>query len=87
MDKEIIVRLHSSFEEMVRRPADSDVEYWYARDLQVLLGYSQWRTFASVVDRAITACQNSGYDPKDHFARAKWSSWVPALRERSRTSP
>ena len=71
MDKEIIVRLHSSFEDMVRTHADSGVEYWCARDLQVLLGYNHWRTFAAVIDKAITACQNSGYDAKDHFARAR----------------
>jgi DNA-damage-inducible protein D len=37
----------------------------------MLLGYNQWRTFAAVIDKAITACENSGYDPKDHFARAR----------------
>ena len=71
MDKEIIVRLHLSFEDMVRKHAESGVEYWCARDLQELLGYQQWRTFAPVIDKAITACENSGYDPKDHFARAR----------------
>ena len=68
MDKEIVVRLHSSFEDMVRRFPDTGVEFWCARDLQMLLGYAQWRSFAAVIDKAITACQNSGYDPKDHFA-------------------
>ena len=68
MDKEIVVRLHSSFEEMVRKFPDTETEFWCARDLQMLLGYSQWRNFAAVIDRAITACENSGYDPKDHFA-------------------
>lgn len=68
MDKEIVVRLHSSFEEMVRKFPDTKTEFWCARDLQMLLGYSQWRNFAAVIDRAITACENSGYDPKDHFA-------------------
>jgi DNA-damage-inducible protein D len=34
----------------------------------MLLGYSQWRNFAVVIDRAITACQTAGYDPRDHFA-------------------
>lgn len=67
MDKEIVVRLHSSFEDMVRRHADSGVEYWCARDLQMLLGYAEWRNFAKVVDKAITACENAGYDPRDHF--------------------
>ncbi|NLX13954.1 MAG: DNA damage-inducible protein D [Phycisphaerales bacterium] len=71
MDKEIVVRLHASFEDMVRRDPDSGVEYWLARDLQLLLGYAQWRSFSAVIDKAITACQNSGYDPKDHFAEAR----------------
>ena len=68
MDKEIVVRLHSSFEDTVRKHADSGVEYWCARDLQVLLGYGQWKNFAKVIDKAITSCENAGYDPKDHFA-------------------
>jgi DNA-damage-inducible protein D len=68
MDKEIIVRLHSSFEDMVRKSPDTGTEFWCARDLQMLLGYTQWKNFAKVIDKAITACHNAGYDPKDHFA-------------------
>jgi DNA-damage-inducible protein D len=68
MDKEIVIRLHSSFEQMARRLPDTDTEYWCARDLQLLLGYAQWKNFAKVIDKAITACQTAGYDPKDHFA-------------------
>jgi DNA-damage-inducible protein D len=68
MDKEIVVRYHTSFEDMVRKFPDTGTEYWCARDLQMLLGYSQWRSFAAVIDKAITACQNAGYEPKDHFA-------------------
>ena len=68
MDKEIVVRLHASFEDTVRRHVESGVEYWCARDLQVLLGYGRWENFANVVDKAITACEKGGYDPKDHFA-------------------
>jgi DNA-damage-inducible protein D len=71
MDREIIVRLHTSFEDMARKFPDTGVEFWCARDLQMLLGYNHWRTFAAVIDKAITACQNSGHDPKDHFARAR----------------
>jgi DNA-damage-inducible protein D len=70
MDKEIVARLHSSFEEMVHTEPQTGVEYWLARDLQGLLGYTQWRSFEAVIQKAITACENSGYDPKDHFARA-----------------
>jgi DNA-damage-inducible protein D len=71
MDKEIVARLHSSFEEMVHTEPQTGVEYWLARDLQGLLGYTQWRSFEAVIQKAITACENSGYDPKDHFARAR----------------
>lgn len=68
MDKEIVIRLHAGFEDMVRRFPDSETEFWCARDLQKLLGYAQWKNFAKVIDKAITACETAGYDPKDHFA-------------------
>jgi DNA-damage-inducible protein D len=67
MDKEIVIRLHSSFEAMVQRFPGTETEFWCARDLQMLLGYAKWENFAKVIDKAITACENSGYDPKDHF--------------------
>jgi len=68
MEKELISRLHASFEGMVQTFPDGHAAFWCARDLQMLLGYTQWRNFAAVIDKAITACQNSGHDPKDHFA-------------------
>jgi DNA-damage-inducible protein D len=68
MDKQIISRLHASFEDMAQTAPDGQTVFWCARDLQMLLGYTQWRNFAAVIDKAITACQNSGHDPKDHFA-------------------
>lgn len=67
MDKEVVVRLHSGFEGITQKFPDSDTEFWCARDLQLLLGYAKWENFAKVIDKAITACQNSGYNPKDHF--------------------
>lgn len=68
MDRDIVVRLHSRFEDLALRHAQSGVEYWCARDLQAALGYAQWKNFAKVIDKAITACQTAGCDPKDHFA-------------------
>jgi len=67
MDKKIIVRLHSSFEEMLQKDPSTGTEFWNARDLQMLLGYARWENFAKVIDKAITACENSSHDPKDHF--------------------
>lgn len=68
MDKELVVRLHSSFESMAQEFPETGTEFWCARDLQFLLGYAQWKNFSKVIDRAITACEKSGYDPEDHFA-------------------
>jgi DNA-damage-inducible protein D len=65
MKKEIVVRLHKSFEERVH---DQDgVEFWLARELQELLGYAEWRNFSLVIDKAKTACVNAGQAVADHF--------------------
>jgi DNA-damage-inducible protein D len=45
-------------------------EYWRARDLQPILGYSQWRRFEQAIGRAITSCKESGNSPDHHFAGA-----------------
>ena len=67
MKKEIIVRLHGSFEKNVHKDTETGTEFWFARDLQNLLGYSKWENFAKVIEKARTACKNAGYEPADHF--------------------
>ena len=58
MKKDLIQRLHKSFEDCARQR--DGVEYWFARELQELLGYTQWRNFETVIDKARTASpQNS----------------------------
>ena len=42
-------------------------ECWPARELASVLDYTEWRNFSKVIDRAMIACQNSGYDVLDHF--------------------
>lgn len=71
MDKKVVVKLHSSFEDMVRVHAESGTEYWYARDLQMLLGYVKWESFERVIQKAVTSCEASGYDPLDHFLETR----------------
>ncbi|MFA6969962.1 MAG: DNA damage-inducible protein D [Gallionella sp.] len=58
-----------SFEEL-KQSNEHDAEYWSARDLQPLLGYSQWRRFEDAIKRAITSCEQSGNNPVHHFAGA-----------------
>ncbi|MHB9025830.1 MAG: DNA damage-inducible protein D [Armatimonadota bacterium] len=65
MKKEIVARLHGQFEEYAR--TDQGVEFWFARELQVLLGYTEWRNFSLVIEKARMACQNAGQHVRDHF--------------------
>ena len=44
------------------------VECWSARELSKLLGYTQWRNFENIVEKARTACRNAGQDVAHHFA-------------------
>jgi DNA-damage-inducible protein D len=66
MEKEIITRLHKNFEEFVHH--EDGVEFWYARDLQELLSYTQWRNFEQVTEKAKIACNSAGQTVSDHFA-------------------
>ena len=58
-----------SFEEL-KRLNDHGAEYWSARDLQPLLGYSQWRRFEDAIERAKTSCEQSENKAGHHFAGA-----------------
>ena len=42
-------------------------EYWYARELQKVLEYKEWRNFKIVIDKAITSCENSNFNVLNHF--------------------
>ena len=65
MKTELITRLHQSFEDHAHQ--QDGVEYWNARELQVLLGYLKWENFEQVIARAKVACTNSGYSVENHF--------------------
>jgi DNA-damage-inducible protein D len=66
MKSEIVYSLTSHFESHAQR-TDSGIEFWLARDLQHLLGYSEWRNFLLVVNKAKTGCEVSGHAVDDHF--------------------
>ena len=53
--------------ESIKHYTEDGQEFWYARDLQRVLEYTEWRNFTAVIEKAKTACQNSGIDPDDDF--------------------
>lgn len=46
---------------------DTNIEYWYARELQEALEYSEWRNFEKVINKAKIACQNSNIPVNSQF--------------------
>ena len=65
MDKKLIIQLKQKFEDFVNEK--DNIEFWFARDLQGLLGYSKWENFAKVIEKAKESCQNAGFNVNDHF--------------------
>ncbi len=58
-----------SFEDL-KHMNQHGAEYWDARELQPMLGYSQWRRFEDALKRAMISCEKSGNEPASHFAGA-----------------
>ena len=60
---------NKSFED-IKHMDENEIEYWYARELQLVLDYKEWRKFEGVVRRAMKACENSDINALDHFVGA-----------------
>ncbi len=67
MKHETVLTLTTTFEAHAQE-TEGGVEFWLARDLQHLLGYTKWDNFLNVVSKAKTACEVSGHEILDHFA-------------------
>jgi len=63
-----IVKYSERTFEGIKHINENDQEYWYARELQEVLEYSQWRRFSETIERSKTACRKSGNTVRDHFA-------------------
>ena len=66
MEKKMIINYKNKFDEI--RHEENEVEFWYARELMHLLGYSKWQNFENVLSRAEVACANNGITVENHFA-------------------
>ena len=56
--------------EDIKHIDENGIEFWYARELQKVLDYKEWRKFNSVINKAIKSCENSLIEEKDHFVGA-----------------
>lgn len=57
---------HKNFES-IKRINEQGIEYWEARELMPLLGYTKWENFEKVINKAIEACKNSDQIEEYHF--------------------
>ena len=67
MDKKRIKTIKLEFDAAVHMIKDTDVEFWYARELMKLLGYERWENFEKAVNRAMESCRVSEINVSDHF--------------------
>ncbi len=65
MEKDTIIKLNKRFEEYAYE--QDGVEYWLARELQELLGYTDWRNFLNAINKAKESCETTGEAVSDHF--------------------
>ena len=65
-----INKYNSNTFESIKHIDEYGNEYWYARELQIILSYKEWRKFNGVIEKAKNACFNSNFNPLDHFVEA-----------------
>lgn len=57
--------------ESIKHENEYGQEYWLARELQTVLGYSKWENFANIIEKAKEACEGSGNAVSDHFPEVR----------------
>lgn len=60
-------KLYKTFDDIVNIDPASNVEFWYARELQDCLGYVRWENFIVAIHRAMESCRSTGIEVTDHF--------------------
>ncbi len=71
MDKQSIIQYKEAFDSIATY-IESDngqeqVEVWFARDLQKVLGYARWENFLTAINRAVESCNSQNISLDDHF--------------------
>ena len=66
-EKATLIELKEKFDSIVNTEEKENIEFWYARDLQVQLGYKRWENFIETIKKAMKSCENAGIAVEDHF--------------------
>ncbi len=64
--------------ENIKHVSETGIEFWYARDLQRVLGYKEWRNFSKIIEKAKIACEMSGYAVSSEFVEVNKLAHVGA---------
>ena len=67
MNNNTVSKLTDSFNSYARQISATDIEFWFARELMLLLGYDRWENFSKVIEKAAIACEKAGDDINNHF--------------------
>ena len=71
MDKNSILQYKSLFDGITRHiegeDAKEQIEVWFARELQTILGYARWENFLVAIHRAVASCKSQQINVDDHF--------------------
>lgn len=66
-EKSKLIELKEKFDSIINTEEKENVEFWYARDLQIQLGYKRWENFIETIKKAMQSCENTGIPVENHF--------------------
>ena len=78
---ELVNKTEKDFES-IKHIDENGIEFWYARELMMMLEYSKWENFVKVIDKAKEACKNSNINVLDHFAGVGKTIKMPKTAEK-----
>ncbi|MDR1880471.1 MAG: DNA damage-inducible protein D [Tannerellaceae bacterium] len=77
----LIANEYQGFEQ-IKHVDEQGNEFWLARELVPVLEYTKWENFKKVVDRAMLACRNSGFNIADHFPEVRKMVEMPSKQKK-----
>ncbi len=66
-EKSKLLELKEKFDSIINTEEKDNIEFWYARDLQIQLGYKRWENFFETIKKAMQSCENANIPIENHF--------------------